>query len=74
MGLMFYLYLNAAWSDISAGSKSILPRTYKTFEHPFYEIGFGIGKELFPFTLEFTWKLNYRGQNNFVVGINTFAF
>ncbi len=74
MRLRFYLYLNAAWSNISSGSKSILPRTYKTFQHPFYELGFGIGQALLPIALEFTWKLNYRGQNNFVVGINAFVF
>lgn len=66
-------YLNIAWSDISQKSRSILPVPYKTFKKPFYEIGFSIGHILFPATLEFTWKLNYRGHNNFVVGINTFV-
>ncbi len=74
MRLRFYLYLNAAWTDISDRSKSILHVPFKTFEHPFYELGFGIGQALLPITFEFTWKLNYRGQNNFVFGINTFAF
>jgi len=75
MRLRFYLYLNAAWSNISAESKAILPvASYKTFKHPFYELGFGIGQALLPITFEFTWKLNYRGQNNFVFGINTFIF
>jgi len=74
MRLIFYTYLNIAISDISPESKSILPVSYKTFEHPFYEIGFGIGQALLPIRFEFTWKLNYRGENNFVFGINTFAF
>ena len=74
MRLRFYIYLNAALSDISAKSKSILPVSYKTFQHPFYELGFGIGQALLPITFEFTWKLNYRGQNNFIFGINTFIF
>jgi hypothetical protein len=66
-------YLNIAWSDISEESKSILPVNYKTFKKPFYELGFSIGHILFPMTLEFTWKLNYRGYNNFVFGVNTFV-
>ncbi len=66
-------YLNIAWSNISEESKNILPISYTTFKKPFYELGFSIGHILFPFTLEFTWKLNYRGHNNFVIGINTFV-
>jgi len=74
MRLIFYVYMNMAISDISPESKSILPVSYKTFEHPFYELGFGIGQALLPIRFEFTWKLNYRGENNFVFGIDTFAF
>ncbi|OGU37063.1 MAG: hypothetical protein A2068_03255 [Ignavibacteria bacterium GWB2_35_6b] len=74
MQLQFGAHFNMALSDISKGSKSILYVTdYKIFKHPFYEAGFSIGHILFPLKLEFTWKLNYRGENNFVFGINTFA-
>lgn len=63
-----------AVSDISPESRNILPVTdYKVLKHPFYEAGFSIGHILFPLNFEFTWKLNYRGENNFVFGINTFA-
>lgn len=66
-------YVNVAWLDISNNSKSLLSAGFKTFKHPFAEAGFSIGHVLFPITFEFTWKLNYRGTNNFVFGINTFA-
>ena len=72
------LHFNAALLEISPKSKQIFPNSVITFpqkfteyKSPFYEIGFGIGRSLFPFRLEFTWKLNYFGNNNFVLGINT---
>lgn len=74
MQLQLGTHFNTAFSDISNDSKSILPVTdYKVFKHPFYEAGFSIGHILFPLKFEFTWKLNYKGENNFVFGINTFA-
>ncbi len=66
-------YFNAAVIEISPKSKTILPYSYKEFKHPFYEIGFGIGQTMLPLTLEFSWRLNYRGKNDFVISINTFA-
>lgn len=72
------LHFNAALLEISPKSKSIFPSAVNTsspsfneYRSPFYEIGFGIGHPLFPFRLEFTWKLNYFGKDNFVFGINT---
>ncbi len=72
-------FINAAYSDIGKGSKSILPEeqpgtTYqiKTLRHPFYEAGFELGHVLFPFKLDFAWRLNYRGENNFRIGLNVF--
>ena len=67
-------FFNAAVSDIGNESSSLLPVEVKTFPHPFYEIGFAIGQGIIPFQLEFAWKLNYRGRNNFVISLNTFAF
>ena len=70
-------HFNAALLEISPKSKSILPNQLnfspppEEFLKPFYEIGFGIGHPLFPFRLEFTWKLNHFNGNNFVIGINT---
>ena len=67
-------FFNAAVSEVGQKSAELIPINLKSFPHPFYEIGFGIGQGIFPIQLEFAWKLNYRGNNNFVVSINTFAF
>ncbi len=71
--LQFYTFFDAAISQVNNDSRSILPYPVKTFAHPFYEIGFGIGHVLFPMQFEFAWKLNYRDGNNFRFGINTFV-
>lgn len=71
--LQLSTHLNIAISEISEKSKKILTIGYKEFSKPFYELGFSIGHVLIPLKFEFTWKLNYRGKNNFVFGINTLA-
>ncbi len=68
------LFFNAAVSEIGSESAAILPTEVQTFNKPFYEIGFGIGQGIIPLKLEFGWKLNYRGENNFVIAINSFVF
>ena len=68
------LFLNAAISKIGDKSRALLPAELKTFTKPFYEIGFGIGQGIIPLQIEFAWKLNYRGSNNFVISLNAFAF
>ena len=68
------LFFNSAITEIGSESSDLLPLEIKTFVKPFYEIGFGIGQGLIPLQLEFAWKLNYRGSNNFVVSLNMFAF
>jgi hypothetical protein len=65
-------FLNIAYTDVNDKSKAISPYVLQEFKHPFYEIGFGIGQVLFPIQLDFAWKLNYKGDNNFRIGINTF--
>jgi len=72
--LMLTTYINAAYSDISNENKAIIPAEVKTFRNPFYEAGFSIGHVLSPIQLDFTWKLNHRGDNNFRVGISSFIF
>ncbi|KAF0150896.1 MAG: hypothetical protein FD143_2405 [Ignavibacteria bacterium] len=72
------VFLNAAIVETKKESRSILPfinrygigRNPIEFTKPFAEAGFAIGQALFPFKLEFTWKLNYFGINNFVFGLN----
>ena len=68
--IMFSLIFNAALADITSETTAILTNPVKSFKHPFYEIGFALGQGLFPFKLEFMWKLNYRDGNNFRVGLN----
>ncbi len=72
-------HFNAALLEVSPDSKSIFPKqnnpapvfTFTEFKKPFAELGFGLGHALFPIRFEFTWKLNYFGKNNFVLGMNT---
>jgi hypothetical protein len=70
--VLLNLFFNAAYTDISDESRSILVTEQKVFRNPFYEIGFGIGHALIPFQLEFAWKLNYRDDSNFRFGINSY--
>jgi hypothetical protein len=67
-------FFNSAVTEIGNKSAALLPVEIETFDKPFYEIGFGLGQGIIPFQLEFAWKLNYRGSNNFVISLNTFAF
>src|SRR5690554_1227107 len=70
--ILLNIFFNAAYTDISDVSRSILVVDQKVFKNPFYEAGFGLGHALIPLTLEFAWKLNHRGRNNFRFGINSF--
>ncbi|MGA8263237.1 MAG: DUF5686 family protein [Ignavibacteriaceae bacterium] len=67
-------FFNAAYSELSPEAASILPNPVNTFTSPFYEIGFGLAHALIPIKIEFGWKLNHRGENNFRVGFNMFMF
>ncbi|MFA6598586.1 MAG: DUF5686 family protein [Ignavibacteriaceae bacterium] len=71
LNLQVSYYFNAAVSEVStAGMKNML-YPYKAFKTPFCENGFSIGHQLFPVALEFSWKINYRGERNFVIGLNS---
>lgn len=67
-------FLNLAIVQTGEKTNSKLPQAISSFPHPFYEVGFGIGHPLVPLKIEFAWKLNYRGDNNFRVGISSFVF
>ncbi len=41
--LQLSAFINAAYSSVNTGSRKISPYPIKTFPHPFYEVGFGIG-------------------------------
>jgi hypothetical protein len=70
--IMLNSFFNAAYTNISDKSRSILNNPLKVFKNPFYEAGFGIGHALLPFSLEFAWKLNHKDGDNFRVSINSF--
>lgn len=63
-------FLNAAYSEISPEAASLLPRKVNTFNSPFFEAGLGLAHPLVPIKIEFGWKLNHLGENNFRVKIN----
>ncbi len=67
------VHYNTAWVDVTNKSMMLLTQPAVKFIKPFQEVGFSLFHPLFPMIFEFTWKLNYRGENNFVFGINTFA-
>ena len=69
--LQLNYFFNAAYSEIGSKSKGILPVDVKSFAHPFYETGFSIGHVMFPLSLEFAWKLNYKDGNNFRISVNS---
>jgi len=72
--IMLNVFFNSAIAEIGSESAALLPVKIETLNKPFYEIGFGLGQGIIPLQLEFAWKLNYRGSNNFVISLNTFAF
>ncbi|GAB4127979.1 MAG: hypothetical protein Fur0015_01700 [Ignavibacteriales bacterium] len=75
--MLLSIHFNAAFADLSQKTISLNQNLFLKnpieFKKPFYEIGFGLGQVLFPLKIEFTWKLNYFGKNNFVIGINSFV-
>ena len=66
--------MNIAIAENGEKTKANLPVIIKEFPHPFYEIGFGLGQGILPISLEFAWKLNYRGDNNFRFSLNMIVF
>jgi len=69
--LQLSYFFSAAVSNISPDGKQVLRVQSKTFPSPFFENGFSIGHQLFPIALDFAWKINYRGERNFVIGLNS---
>ncbi len=72
------VHFNVAWLSISEESKNLntisFQNSFPQFIEPLYELGFGIGHQLLPLKIEFTWRLNHTNENRFVVGINSLAF
>jgi hypothetical protein len=72
--IQLLVFANAAISKLSDASKTIAWKSANEFASPFYECGFGISHPLFPLRLELAWKLNYRDNSNFRLGVNTPLF
>ena len=70
-------HFNVAWLSITEDSKTLNNNFYQNnfseFIEPLFEAGFGIGHVLIPMKLEFTWRLNHREENSFVIAINSIA-
>ena len=70
-------HFNIAWLSITNESQKInlnsFQNSFPQFIKPLYELGFSIGHQLIPLKLEFTWRLNHRSENSFVIGINSVA-
>ena len=71
LGLSLAGFLNLAYCDISDESRNILPRDIKLFKSIFAEAGFGISLPPYPIQLDFGFKLNKLGENNFRIGLNS---
>jgi len=71
LNLQVNYYFNAALSEVSLSGMKNMMNSHKEFKKPFYENGFSIGHQLFPIAFEFSWKINYRGERNFVIGLNS---
>lgn len=71
MEIQLIYFLNAALVTTNQETKNKLGYSPKEYNTPFYEMGFGIGHILIPLQVEFAWKLNYLGKNDFRLGLNT---
>lgn len=67
-------HFNAGWIDLTDNSK--MPSGYDNdlYTTPLIEAGFGIGQQIVPLRLEFTWRLTHRNENDFVLSMNFFMF
>ncbi len=64
-------HLSAAIIRASYKFKSQFKSEITEFKKPLIEAGFEIGHQLFPFNLEFTWRLTHLNNARFVIGINS---
>lgn len=71
-GIQLAAFMNGLYSNPSKEAKANQLFKSNDYLTPFYEAGFSLWHLLIPLQIEFAWKLNYRGQNNFRVGLNTF--
>lgn len=72
--LLFTTHLNAGWIDVADASKIPAGINNVNYSQPLIEAGFGIGHMLFPFRLEFTWRITHWNDRGFVISLNSFSF
>jgi hypothetical protein len=74
--IVFSTHFNVAWiimaDDTKELNKDLFNSEIVEFQRPFLELGFSLGHMLIPLSVELTWKLTHRTDNNFVIGLNTF--
>ncbi len=58
--------------EYGQASLALQPFNVKRLTSPLYEIGFGVGHQLFPVRFDFGFRLNHTEEKNFRIGINTF--
>jgi hypothetical protein len=69
--LLFSMHLNAGWIDLANSGKVPFGVKNSLYTKPLIEAGFGIGQLVFPFRLEFTWRLTQWNDNGFVISLNS---
>jgi hypothetical protein len=65
------LYAGFGYTDISEKSASIQIYPVTTTDGIFREVGFGLGRLLTLFRLDFTWRLNHKLERNFRVTLSS---
>ena len=68
------LYFGSMYTDISASSNAIQTRPIVRAAKLFHEAGFGIGRLLTFFRLDFTWRLTNRTRDNFQLTLGSELF
>ncbi|GAB1442773.1 hypothetical protein MASR2M39_16090 [Ignavibacteriales bacterium] len=72
LNLQFTGFFNAGMIEYGQASQSLQPFNVKRLTSPLYEIGFGVGHQLFPVRFDFGFRLNHTEEKSFRIGINTF--
>ena len=63
----FLITASAAWTGLSDESKAIQPVLLRTNKNVLAEVGFGLGRLLTLFRLDFSWRLTERTGRNFAL-------
>ena len=74
LGIDFITRAGMGWTELSKRSARLQIREVTPTESVFYEIGFGLGRILTFFRLDFSWRLTHRGDDNFSVTIGSSMF